>query len=312
MNSDKEIEDETLGRWLNGELSDSELEAFKATESYLSYKAISDISDTIESFDYDTSGEYQKLKTSIDTKKPKVVKMSFYAKLAVAAGIALVIGIGAYFVSGSSELESTSISVATAKGDTKQVVLKDKSELTLNISSSIEYDESQWDKERRIKMTGEVYFKVSKGKPFIVNTNHGNIEVLGTQFNIRNRQNTTEIVCYKGKVRVSDLTGNETILTKGMATRIIDGSIENDWLPEISKDAEWKNGSSSFHKVQFKNVIEELENQYKIEIDCKADISARWYVGAFPHDNLEQALKLVFDPMDLTYTIKDDRVIVNN
>ncbi len=310
MKSDNEIEDEQLARWLAGELSGPELEKFKSTDAYLDYKSIADISDKIKAFEYDTPEEYKKLKSKIDEKKTKVIKMPRRTKIAIAASMALLIGITGFFMLGREQIDSNSISVATGKGNTKTIVLKDKSEILLNIASAIEYDTTNWQEKREIKMSGEVYFKVSKGKPFIVTTNHGTIEVLGTQFNIRNRQKTTEIICYEGKVRVTDLGGNIKTLTKGMAIRMIDGDLDKKWTPQISDDAAWKNGSSSFHMIQLENVIEELENQFKLEIDCQADISERLYVGEFLHDNLDQALKLVFNPMELSYTIKDNKVTV--
>mgnify|MGYP000004802238 CR=1 FL=1 len=64
--------------------------------------------------------------------------------------------------------------------------LSDGTKVWLNSRTKIEYPAVFADKERRIKLDGEAYFQVAQNihKPFIVQTPKGNVEVLGTQFNV--------------------------------------------------------------------------------------------------------------------------------
>lgn len=311
MKSDKEIEDELLGRWLAGELDGLELEEFEASEYFQTYKAIEKYSDQLEVPSYDQKSEFQKLQTTINEKKEKsnVIKMPLFQKLAIAAGFALLIGFGLTYLYNVNQ-QYSDITVFTAQGETKSVELPDHSEVALNVASKIEYSKENWNNKREVHLTGEAYFKVSKGSRFVVNTDQGMVEVLGTEFNIRNRLETIEVVCYEGKVKVTDLSGSSKILLPNDAVRMANGEFEEGWTPPISEDADWRNGYSSFHLAPFSTVIEELENQYNVQIDIKVDISNRKYVGAFPHDNLDQALQLVFEPMQLNYKITEDQLIV--
>lgn len=310
MKEENEIEDETLGRWLAGELNETEKEEFEKSEAFQSYQAIAHFTEDLELEPFKTELSYEQLKEKLNGKsnETKVVKMPVWKRLAAAASIAVILGLGlTYFLQGFGDYPTT---VLTAQGETKSLTLPDQSEVMLNISSKIEYDEDNWEDERAVHLSGEAYFKVSKGNRFVVNTEHGTVEVLGTEFNIRNRQQQTEVICYEGKVRVTDLKGQSTVLVPTDAARLIDGELETNWSPSVNEKADWQNGVSSFHEVPMSNVIEELENQYQLQVQMDSEHNNRNYVGAFPHDNLEDALDLICNPMQLKYTIQNDSLIV--
>ncbi|MFT5821284.1 MAG: transmembrane sensor [Crocinitomix sp.] len=300
--SENDIEDETLGRWLAGDLTPEELEAFEKSDAYATYKSIANYSAQLEAPEYNTEAEYERLQNKLNT---PVIKMNRTKFFGIIAGVAALLIIGLFFL-----IPESNVKYATVQGETEAIFLPDSSQINLNVSSSIEYNKSDWEDERTINLEGEGYFKVTKGNRFTVITNHGTVEVLGTEFNIRNRNSITEIVCYEGKVNVKDLHGTQKILSIGDVARIENGTLENDWSPTVTENAEWINGFSSFHDVPFENVIKELENQYKLTVDCKVDISNRTYVGAFPHDNLEQALRLIFEPMQLAYKATNNELIL--
>ena len=308
MKTGEEIEDDVLGRWLAGELSGKELQDFEASDVFHTYKAIADYSDNLIGPDYDIDAAYTNLQTAIKSKKQtgKVIKMSAIKKWSIAASIAILIGVGlTYFLT-----LNPITTVSTAQGETKSILLPDNSKIDLNIASNIEYDKENWENNRSVDLNGEAYFKVSKGNRFVVNTNHGFVEVLGTEFNIRNRDNYTEVICYEGKVKVTDLQDKSVILIPGQNIRINNGILENDWSPIIGKDPEWKNGSSSFYEVNLITVINELENQYKLKVICDSTIYTRSFSGAFPHNSLDAALQLIFDPLELNYEIGADGSVI--
>jgi len=310
MKSNNQIDDETLGRWLAGELKGNALKKFELSDEFQTYKVIADYSNTIKPFDYDSDLEFKKLKTKIDSKskKGKVINFNWVKTLSIAASIALLFGIGFTFFGNSI----TTTKFATLKSETKTIELPNHSIVNLNIASTIEYNEQEWNNERIVSLEGEAYFDVTKGRKFIVKTTHGNIEVLGTEFNIRNRGDFTEVICFEGKVKVTDLNQKNTIITPGEVARIKNGTLEDSWAPKVTTDAEWKKGFSSFQNVSLLSVFKEIENQYNVEISIKTNIKDRMYVGAFPHNNLEQALKLVCGPMQLNFTITDTKIEIKD
>ena len=132
--------------------------------------------------------------------------------------------------------------------------------------------------------------------------------MLGTEFNIRNRLNTTEIICYTGKVRVTDLNKTDIILTPNQSVQLVNGHLKTEWTPQINANADWKEGFSSFHGSNLDQVIDELQNQYNIKVEHQINTD-RQYTGAFPHDNIEEALNLIFKPLQITYSFKNDSTI---
>ena len=70
-------------------------------------------------------------------------------------------------------------------------------------------------------MTGEVYFEVERmpEKKFVVETKYGNVEVLGTKFNVIEDPETesTTVTVTEGLVRLTDIHGNSVELSAGMS-----------------------------------------------------------------------------------------------
>jgi len=81
------------------------------------------------------------------------------------------------------------------------VVLPDGSIAYLNNNSSIEYDKNF--NQRIVRQKGEVFFDVRKGEsPFIVKTELGEIEVLGTKFNVRSDNKELEVEVQEGTIEL--------------------------------------------------------------------------------------------------------------
>src|SRR5699024_2399194 len=81
--------------------------------------------------------------------------------------------------------------LSVPKGGQYRLKLPDGSKVWLNAASSVRYPTAFTGKERKIKITGEVYLEVADdaGHPFIVQTRHSDIQVLGTHFNVMAYEN---------------------------------------------------------------------------------------------------------------------------
>lgn len=311
MAEENDISDELLARWLSGEMTEAERKEFEKSDAYQTYRAIVDFTPELETSPYNKDVVYQKLKARLPNQpEAKVIRMSRSRWIAIAAGVVLLLGIGSLFFFMNGDVDDTTITVA--KGERKEVKLPDNSTVALNANSSISYNKDSWQDVREVELKGEALFSVKKGSPFKVTTGHGTVEVLGTQFNVLDRNDRTEVICFTGKVRVTDSKGKRVILTKGMAARMEKGKLTQDWSPEIKEKPDWQLGYSTFENVPLKDVIEELETQYAVNIRVETKIEGRMYYGAFPHDNLNQALELVFDPMQLKFRKESDKSIVVN
>ena len=151
----------------------------------------------------DVSGLWTRIRQANDPESAKVQKTRPVQWYWWTAAI-LVVGIGAsLFLIGSGRLE-----YRTAFGETKTIVLPDRSTVILNANSSLSFDKD-WEHQRarEIRLEGEAFFSVvhrNDNQPFKVITSGGvAVEVLGTTFNVYHRAVETKVVLNSGKISLS-------------------------------------------------------------------------------------------------------------
>jgi ferric-dicitrate binding protein FerR (iron transport regulator) len=178
----------------------------------------------------------------------------------------------------------------------------------LNAGSSVEYKKWNWNNERKLKLDGEAYFKVAKGKKFEVATELGNVSVLGTQFNVKNRATRLDVTCYEGKVQVN-YQNQQIILTKGMMVSFENGSqIIADQTDK--NEPEWLKKQVRFSKENLFAILEELNRQYNIKISYKGKPTNQVFSGTIPMNDLDVALEIIATTYHLNVSKLSDSNIV--
>jgi len=220
-------------------------------------------------------------------------------KVAAAACISLVIL--------SQFWNSSRITIGSDPGIVTTHELPDGSQTLINDASSITYDKSTFSEERKISLKGEAFFEVQKGERFVVTTPQGDVEVLGTSFNIFSHDDQFVVQCHTGSVRVST-ESQEVVLSPGqIATKQNDGTLQMDQISK-EKDVDWRSGIYKYQNVSLKLVATELERQFGIDIRMKGKLEELKYTGFFEDDNLDKALSSVFWPLKLKYVKKQNHV----
>lgn len=159
----------------------------------------------------DTYRSYKKLTQRLGIpnveKKPVVALGRIAAKVAaVLVPVALVAG--AYLIWGRADDSAVyaDVTVETADGQQRRVVLPDGSEVWLNGGSRLNYA-SDFADGRSVELSGEAFFSVRKaeGTPFIVRADRLSVKVLGTEFNVESHENsgTSEVTLLSGSVEVA-------------------------------------------------------------------------------------------------------------
>ncbi|MEO1031299.1 MAG: FecR domain-containing protein [Bacteroidota bacterium] len=289
-----------LAQWLEGQLTDEALKNLVSEEDYTAYLKIRQGLDVREQLEAPVDGSFSKIQERISKKKAKVKPLYTNWAIGIAASVLVLFGLFTF-------LDANEVIVETGYGEQKTLVLLDGSEVILNAKSKLNYDESTWDKERKLFLEGEAYFKVAKGKTFVVNTDQGAVSVLGTQFNVNSRSNFFDVVCYEGKVGVKT-SEFETVLLPNDVVRYVDGRV-TEVIRSLEKVPTWIHGESSFNSVPLRYVMKALEDQYQINFDASAVKDSEIFTGSFPHDSLNIALKTVFETLNITYHEKEKRNI---
>ncbi|MEL6560382.1 MAG: FecR domain-containing protein [Bacteroidota bacterium] len=295
-----EADDTFLSRWLNDELSQEEKDRFEASEAGKEFIDLISASEMISPPAYSTEKELGLLKESIqELKAPKGKSVWMLPQTwgAVAAVLILLI------VATVLLLDQGTI-IKTGYGEQELVTLPDGSEVRLNVNSSIAFDEENWQTERNIRLTGEAFFEVKKGSRFSVETENGSVAVLGTSFNVRSRGQLLDVSCYTGKVGVTKRKVNEVLLP-GKSVRLEgEKPIERQDF-NVKDKPTWFEGITKLENVPFPIALDELKNVYGLEISYDQSLDSLLCNTAFPHDNLENAIKLVLEPVNVRYTYYD-------
>lgn len=275
-------EDYKLAKWLNNELSEDELVEFKKDSDYELLNKIKENSALLSTPSFD---ENRVLQNVLKTKKDsKVISLqNWFVKIAAV----FVIGFGLYF--GTQTILTTTQSAEI--GNKTNFLLPDNSEVALNSDSEIEFKKWNWENNRTLDLKGEAYFKVAKGKTFEVNTSLGKVTVLGTQFNVKARNNRFDVTCFEGRVKVK-YNSQEIILTKGELI-----SFENNQKIVakniIDTQPSWTKNEVSFEKDKLVNVLSEIERQYNITFNYKNIDTNQLFTGKIPTDDIDIALQII-------------------
>jgi len=286
--------DYLLKKWLNNDLNEAEAKAFAQQDDFEFNQQIINDAKLFKASQFSIVGDYSDFKGNTSGKSNSIDIRSLNSILRIAA--VLVIGIGIYF----AFFNTNTMQFETIAGEKIDFTLPDQSLVSLNALSSIEFNKKNWSDDRSLELKGEAYFKVAKGSVFSVQTTNGEVTVLGTQFTVKQRQDYFEVKCFEGVVQVTSL-GNEIILNAGESFRIINGNSENRSLDLT--EPEWINNKSMFQAVPLLEVLAEMERQYDIQISIDNMDANRLFTGGFMHDNLNNALISITQPMNLNFEI---------
>ncbi|NMH89350.1 FecR family protein [Flavivirga algicola] len=297
------LNDTFLARWVSGDLSASELEAFKKSRDYHKFKKINEGAQKLKIPEYNKQAGFSKLQQYLEQEKHSKKRGKRISALVYGAAAVLIIAFGLfYFLNLQSHYQ-------TGFGEQLALVLPDNSKVHLNANSQIDFNPKGWNAKKEVELKGEAFFDVEKGDAFKVLTKMGEVEVLGTEFNVITGQNFFEVQCYQGRVKVNSLkTEEEAILIAGEAFRRVNGVIEK-WT-FTNKKSSWLYGESTFRNTPLSQVIIALENQFNVTFITTKINTKEKFTGVFTHKNLKLALKTVFETMNITYTIKDENKII--
>jgi len=292
--------EDLIKKWLDNELSSQELEVFKRLEDYEALVKLSNNTMRFKAPEYNTQIELDDVLNTIKITRQQTNNW-LKPLLRVAAIFAICFSVYYY----TTTLD-TNISTLAAQKTT--IELPDASSVSLNALSTLTYNKKSWKNTRDVELNGEAFFKVAKGSTFNVTTSAGTVTVLGTQFNVKHRNNLFEVICYEGSVKVLHKS-NTTILKPGDSFLIIDGKfIAKE--KEINLNPSWINNESYFKSMSFAHVLHEFERQYNVTINSQNIDIEQLFTGSFVHNNKELALKSITLPLNLNYSIEKNNSIV--
>ena len=232
----------------------------------------------------------------------------------------------------------------TPRGGQYSLTLPDGTRVWLNAASAITYPASFTGKERRVNVTGEVYFEVAtdKTRPFIADVDGlSSIEVLGTHFDVNSYtdEGPVRTTLLEGRVRVAvtgtnseqeppvilkpgqqaqvsrpGLAGSKPLAAAGQAGQQAQPngghrlSVINN--PNIDGVMAWKNGLFNFENAGLEEVMRQLERWYDVDVVYEKGIPDIRFEGEISRDIKLSDLLKVLARADVKFRIEQGRRLV--
>ena len=305
-----EVTSELLEKYVNGECSEAEKTAVR--EWLITADENEDILIGIPFSPELEARLRKKFKKNItNNMKEKKSSISFRFVWGVAASLALVVGLGAFFL-----FFNKYTSYRTESGELKTLTLVDGTRVVLNTSSRLNVPKQFGKGDRTVLLEGEAFFEVAKDslQPFIVQTSASKTQVFGTAFNLSAYPNEAIILTLtEGKVSFSknvggensriDLLPNEQVVLK-------DGFFKKLMVdPSFSKA--WMERKLVFRGQPFSEVAREIERFYGIRIKIERDgLEKRLYRGTHDNPSLKTLMKKMSFVLKFKYRAESRTLII--
>ncbi|MCW0483082.1 FecR family protein [Gaoshiqia sediminis] len=199
-------------------------------------------------------------------------------KVAVAASILILVGLGGYMIGKSgitavSEQQAQVIEFNTPKGQQSELTLPDGTFVALNYDSKLKYHLGNNKSLLEVELEGEAFFQVTKNKSrtFRVITRDMSVNVLGTQFDVRAYANDlhTETTLLEGSIEIKDIPDQEkSVLLKPGQKWLYNRNDHQQQLVSVDPQLStlWRNGEYYFEKVRLGELAKTLERMYNVSI----------------------------------------------
>lgn len=232
-----------------------------------------------------------------------------------------------YKIKNANKLSSNNLNkyntISTPMGGKFKVILPDGSLVMLNAASTLKYPVRFDENLRKVSFTGEAYFEIAKKVdqnkkriPFYVYSNNQIVEVLGTHFNINSYENEeySKTTLLEGSVKIINEKSSNTskILVPGQQAVIKRGDVQTKIL--IADEAQalaWKDGYFLFKNTNIKDVVNELERWYNVDIQYDNSMEFENITGYISRNvKISSVLKMLQLSGIVNYEINGSKIII--
>ncbi len=184
-------------------------------------------------------------------------------------------------------------------GKTTFLTLSDGTKIWVNSGTKLVYPTVFDDNKREIYLVGEVYLDVTKdeNRPFVIKTNHIDVNVLGTKLNVSayNDTDAQSVVLVSGAVNIKskELKGNYKIYPSQMFSYDTSSSKADIQKVDVDNYVSWIHGYLMLESESLDLVLQKLERYFNVPFiyDTKGlsniRVSGKLDLKGTPEDALE-------------------------
>ncbi len=261
------------------------------------------------------------IRVSTITPTPKGNFLSFFPIRNIAATLLILFCLWAQYEAfqyNPQPVEKTKIPMITRSNPAGQksiIDLPDGTKIHLNSESIVEFPQKFSEDIRLVSLKGEAFFEVKKEtRPFLVESGNTKIHVLGTSFNVKQKNNEPLYVALvTGKVRVNAGNGDQVTLDPDEMLVMEKGGEFYKRKFDPLNELGWKDNYLIFKNTIFSDVIDKLENWYGVKIVVKGHIDPKWtYSGVYKGEKLENVLRGICMTSGMNYKIDKRNITITN
>jgi transmembrane sensor len=252
----------------------------------------------------------------------KTFSLSVFYKLAAAAIVIIMIGIGVFvYQSYRTPAQIAMIDKYNGTGTRSMITLPDGTRVWLNAESKISYPEIFEGDKRDVHLSGEAFFNVSHDaeKPFYIHLNKAAIRVIGTSFNVKAYSNDeiiqTSVVSGKvaflskpGDTKTSDsvfLLKNNKV-TYSLAT----GDMRTETTNTLD-DREWINGKLIYKSETLESITRQLARNFGKKVTINDPKVGQYrFTGTFDESSLDEIMRYLAMTRPFKYTITEKTLVI--
>jgi transmembrane sensor len=203
----------------------------------------------------------------------------------------------------------------TRIGEQRTLQLADTSMVTLNTDSDIKVRLD--DQTRNIELRrGEAWFKVAHDahRPFLVKTQSATIQAVGTQFNVYEQPDGTQVTVLEGRVKVSSASDTQSLGAGEEAQVSSDGKIQRNAKADVLKTMAWRERRLVFSETPLEEIVREFNRYNPTQHLSLRDISpgSHHFNGIFDATDPESLAALLSKEPDLIVERRDSEIIIRH
>ncbi|WP_139956736.1 FecR family protein [Flavicella sediminum] len=207
------------------------------------------------------------------------------------------------------------------RGGQFYIILSDGTKVWLNSESQLKYPVAFNDGEtRQVDLVyGEAYFDVSpstehNGSSFKVLNNSQEVEVLGTEFNIKAYRDETNIytTLVEGKVVIDNgvlkqnLEPNQQLKLNTQDNNFVVSEVD------VKDEISWRDGKLSFNNESLKDIMKIISRWYDVDVVFKTkELETAEFIGVLDkQQSIEEVLSILKSTTIENYEITNDTIIL--
>ncbi|CAN7335952.1 MULTISPECIES: FecR family protein [unclassified Acidovorax] len=210
-------------------------------------------------------------------------------------------GGGLLWSHGRRPLSALGTDFSTGTAERRVYALQDGSRLWLNARSVVDHVFDGTSRHLHLR-TGELIVEVARdplGRPFVVHTEQGHAQALGTRFLVRQDAESSLVAVLHSSVHVSSLAGMSLTLHEGESARLTAHGVQPEKLSP-SAAAAWEDGFIEVHDRPLQEVVDSLRPYHPGMLRVSPQAARLRVTGSFPLEDVNRTLDALVQALPIT------------